>query len=89
MAKVSRFTAAGGQVPGKVILGSLVWTGGTVAGDTCLIKEVGGDTVWEGRANGTNTYIGITFTEQGISSTKGYEVQQISSGAVYLYIKEF
>jgi hypothetical protein len=89
MASVRAFTSTGQQIPGKQILASIVWTGATTAADTCQIKEIGGDIIWEGRANSTNTYIGITLTDQGLSSLKGFEVQQISSGTVFLYTKEF
>ena len=81
------FKSSGEKVDGPINLLSIIWTGSTSAGDTCTIKEIDGEEVWEGRADGSNTYLGINFPDRGIRSGVGFEVQAISSGKVFLYLR--
>lgn len=83
-----RLTAAGTQVDRPLNLVAVVWTGGTSAGDTAILKAIGGDYVWEGRASGDNTYIGISLGEDGIRLQNGLELESIAAGTIYLYFHE-
>ena len=95
MATVHKLTAAGQQILAASTTAQLnilmaIWTGSTTAGDTCTLKQVGGDEIWEGRATGVNTYLGAKFSDgpDDLHVKGGVEVQAISSGKVYVYVKE-
>lgn len=93
MADVKRFTAAGQKIEAEntgasIHLVVIVWTGPTTAGDTCILKQINGDRIWEGRAVSPQTYLGVRFPDEGISIRRGVEVESISNGSVYLYFRE-
>jgi hypothetical protein len=83
-----RLTAAGQSIDRPFNLIAIIWTGATSAGNTVILKEVGGDYVWEGRASGAHTYIGVTLPEDGVRLRNGLEVESIDAGSVYLYFQE-
>lgn len=78
-------TVVGEFIPGPLNLVGVVWTGATSAGNLCTIKEIGGDEVWEGRADGSHTYVGIRFPDDGIYIPAGVEIQTLDAGKVFLY----
>lgn len=79
---------AGDQVTPTVDLIGIIWTGATSAGDTCVLKQINGDPLWEGRADGSHTYLGVRFPDTGIRIKKGIELLSISAGKVFLYFRE-
>lgn len=70
---------------------AIVWQGATTAGDTVILNYQGGGktgAIWKGRASSAQTYLGIQFGEAGLIAPGGFIVNQISSGAVLVYLRE-
>ena len=80
-----RSVDAGDFILGPVNLVGIIWTGATSAGNICTIKEIGGEELWEGRADGTHTYVGIRFPDDGLYIKEGVEIQTLDAGKVFLY----
>lgn len=67
---------------------SLVWTGSTTVGDTCLVqKRVTNDTAWRAQTDSENTYLGLAPTHYGIHCPNGITVT-CSAGTVLVYLRE-
>ena len=76
----------------KIIAGlcveCVVWEGTTTAGDTVELKDpVTGLLFWRGRANDTNTYLGVAWSD-GLKAPNGIVLAQKSSGTVFVYPRE-
>lgn len=76
---------AGDKIVGKFRILSFLWVGVTTSGDTVQIND--GNT-WEGRTDGTQTYIGMSFQPHGLPVNGGITLTQISAGKVLVYIVE-
>ena len=88
MATAHYFTAAGQGISDPSRIHAIVWTGATAAADTCILKHRNGEFIWEGRATGANTYLGINFSaDDPLSAPNGFEVSSISAGRVYVYLE--
>ena len=88
MADVAVLTTAGQRVNRIVDITAIIWVGATTAADSVVLKEIGGDRIWEGRATGDNTYQGIRFDPDGLHVNAGIEVESISSARLYVYFRE-
>ena len=70
-------------------IGSILWEGSSNAGDTVRITDpVLGIQFWKGRANDVQTYLGATFALPGLHAPNGFKLDQLSSGAVSVYLNE-
>ena len=89
MARVQSYTTTGQKITTAARVSAIIWTGSTSAGDTCILKHIGGSNIWEGRAVGLNTYIGVSFPDHDpVAMPGGLEVATISSGTVYVYLED-
>ena len=88
MADVVSFTSIG-TLNRSVRLAAIVWAGATSAGNTVVLKEPKGNPIWEGRATGSHTYIGISLPDEGLYMPNGIEVQNIDAGTLFLYFRQF
>jgi hypothetical protein len=82
-----KLDTAGDRVEGPADLMGIVFTGGGT-NDTCIIKEIDGEEIWQGNTTTSNTYISFRFPDFGMRIRKGVEVQQIDGGKVFLYFRE-
>lgn len=88
MARVVELSEAGAQYLERAEIVAIVWVGASSAGDSIILKEVGGGRLWEGKASSTFTYQGIQFPESDpLLAPGGVEFESYSSGTVYLYLK--
>ena len=86
MAKSVILSAAGQQIARPVRITAIVWTSASAAGDTAVLKGVGGEDIWEGRATGTQTYLGISYPPgHPLVVPEGLELSALSSGRVFIY----
>jgi hypothetical protein len=69
---------------------AIIWQGQTAAGDTVQLTYQGakGGVLWTGRANDTQTYLGLNLGEAGMAAPGGFVLTQISSGTVLVYLRE-
>jgi len=68
---------------------SLIWEGSTTAGDTVELRDPKTQEIfWPGRTNDINTYLGVTFSGQGLHAPNGFYLSIIDSGRVFIYIQE-
>lgn len=66
-----------------------VWEGPSTAGDTAeVVCPVTGNRLWRGRANDVQNYVGLNAGFEGIHAPNGFLLKQISSGDVYVYLRE-
>lgn len=65
----------------------IVWVGATTASDEAILRARNGSRIWEGRATGTDTYLGIRFTDDGVLAPQGLEVDTLDSGRLYVYLR--
>ena len=78
----------GGAHPYNCRIMSIVWTGTTTAGDTCVVARIGsGATIWKGQTDTTNTYQGISLPRAGLHCPDGFSVT-CSAGTVLVYLRE-
>lgn len=71
-------------------ISTIIWEGATTAGDVCeIITYDNNKRVWKGRANDTNTYLGVGFDDHGVACPEGFRLAQITAGStVSVYLKE-
>lgn len=75
-------------VQGARIL-AVVWEGSTTAGTTAELNcPVTGRLLWVGRANDTNTYLGVNVGVEGIHAPNGFRLVSISGGRLLVYLRE-
>ena len=68
---------------------AFVWEGPSTAGDTAEIADpVSGARLWRGRANDVQNYVGLNAGFEGVHAPNGFMLKQISSGDVYVYLRE-
>lgn len=79
--------SAGTQITTPIRISSIVWSaGGRTAGDLCVIKFIGGEDIWEGRALGSQVYQGINFSaDDPVAAPGGIEVSTLAGGRVFIY----
>ena len=65
----------------------IVWVGATTASDEVILRARNGSRIWEGRATGTDTYLGIRFTDDGVLAKDGLKVDALDSGRLYVYLR--
>ena len=82
------------QVAGDVFvlparIAGVIWEGATTSGDTVLLSDpTTGKILWPGRTNTTQTYLGVSFSQEGLSAPNGFKLVQISSGRLFVYLRE-
>lgn len=70
-------------------ISALIWEGTSAAGDTCELRcAQTRSLLWAGRANDTNNYQGASVPQEGIHAPFGFELTQLSSGRVLVYLRE-
>lgn len=79
--------AAGSLTLARSQVTGIVWVGATTASDEAILRATGGSRIWEGRATGTDTYLGIRFTDDGVLAKDGLTVDALDSGRLYVYIR--
>lgn len=69
---------------------AILWVGATTAADTVRInhRDTPPTLLWEGRTDGTNTYLGANFGTHGVHAPTGFRLAQISAGRVLVYLRE-
>ncbi len=68
---------------------AMVWEGPSTAGDTAELTDPKvGIRLWRGRANDIQNYVGLNAGFEGIHAPNGFKLNQISSGDVYVYLRE-
>jgi hypothetical protein len=82
-----RLDTAGDQIIGPLEVVALVWSGATTQADSCVLKAINGEEVWRGHTDVANTYMGINFSPEGLRFEEGVELQSISAGDLYVYIR--
>jgi len=70
-------------------INAIVWEGATTSGDTVeLIDPITKYPLWAGRTSDTQTYLGVNLGERGTPAPNGFILNQISSGRLFVYIRE-
>ena len=70
-------------------ISAIIWEGSTSVGDICEIHTREGNfRIWKGRANDTQTYLGVGFGPYGIPCPSGFKLTAIGAGTVAVYILE-
>lgn len=70
-------------------LRAVVWEGASTSGDTIELRErTSGAILWRCRTADTQTYLGISWGEEGIHAPSGFRLSQISSGQILVYLAE-
>lgn len=83
------FETAGDQFTDSCCIASIVWEGATSSGDRAeLAKLQGGEVIWAGRTNTTQTYLGANLSPYGVSCPKGFHCAHLSSGRLFIYLRE-
>jgi len=66
-----------------------IWEASSTAGDTAEVTcPQTGIRLWRGRANDVQTYLGANLGYEGVHAPYGFKLNQISSGDVYVYLRE-
>lgn len=85
MASVQVVSAAG-TTTGPIRISSIIWSAATTAGDTCIVKYIGGEDIWEGRASGAQTYQGVVYPDHDpVAAPGGIEVSTLAAGRLFIY----
>lgn len=79
--------AAGTLTLQRAQVTGIVWVGATTASDEVILSARNGARIWEGRATGTDTYLGIRFADDGVLATDGLVVDALDSGRLYIYLR--
>ena len=67
---------------------AIVWDGATTSGDRVVLRHIGtNDVLWQGRANDTQTYLGINWSN-GLSAPHGFYADILMSGNLLVYLME-
>lgn len=83
------WTGVNSAYPDACRVMAVVWHGSATAGDTVRLQKRGtSKVVWAGRASDTNNYIGLSLGMYGVPCPDGFELTQISSGTVIVYLAE-
>ncbi len=83
------FTAAGQRYDLSCRILAIIWEGSTTAGDTVELRlQNPSRRFWRGRANDTNTYLGLNLGPYGLHAPHGFTLSQISAGTVWVYLSE-
>jgi len=70
-------------------ISAIIWEGATTSGDLCEIQtRLTGLRIWRGRANDTQTYLGVGFGTYGIPAPDGFKLVTLGAGTVAIYILE-
>ena len=71
---------------------AIVWVGSTTAGDEAVLRcPETHRRLWRVRTSDTNTYMGIEFSDRGITAPYGFELVRHDAGAnaeLYVYLLE-
>lgn len=68
---------------------AVVWEGSTTAGNIAELNcPVTGRLLWAGRANDTNTYLGVNMGVEGIHAPNGFKVTNLPGGRLLVYLRE-
>ena len=78
----------GDQFVDSCRIAAIVWEGGTVSGDTVVVRHRSGELLWRGRTNTTQTYQGVNLGPNGEHCPNGFFLSQISAGTVLVYIQQ-
>lgn len=91
MARVGpvRLQVAGDQYLQTARVAAIVWDSNSTSGDTVrLVDPVVGAVLWSSRTDSTQTYLGLNIGPKGMHCPNGFQLQQISSGTLYVYLAE-
>lgn len=70
-------------------IGGILWEGNTTAGDQAeIVTRDSGLRIWKGRANDTQTYLGMGFGQYGVPAPKGFRLAVLGAGSVTIYLLE-
>lgn len=78
------FTAAQDKYPFACRVLSIVWRGTTTAADVVRLRDLTPQNkiLWEGQADGTNTYQGISYPAPYLDVKGGIEVDLLPAGQI-------
>lgn len=83
------FEAQGDEFIDSGCVASIIWEGATTSGDRVEVrKREGGELIWAGRTNTTQTYLGANLGPSGVSCTKGFHAALLMSGRLLIYLRE-
>jgi hypothetical protein len=68
---------------------AIIWKGATTAGDQVVLKHrEDRQVLWEAITDTTNTYLGASLPQAGMTAPKGFYVERIDSGRLLVYLAE-
>ena len=77
------FTAAQDKYPFSCRVLAIVWRGTTTAADVARLRDLATNKIlWEGQADGTNTYQGLTYPRPHLDVKGGIEVDALPAGQI-------
>lgn len=84
------FTASGDQYPYGCRVLSITWRGTTTAADVARLRDLTNRnaTLWEGQADGTNTYQGVSFGWPGMDVKRGLSVDLLPAGQITVVLAQ-
>lgn len=84
-------TAVGDEYDRPCRIVGILWVGATTSGDVVLIKGRGltqNKTLWPGRTDVSNTYLGAIWGPPGIHAPHGFRAAMLDAGTVFVYLAE-
>jgi outer membrane protein assembly factor BamB len=75
------------QMISRTQVTGIVWVGATTASDEVVLRARNGSRIWQGRALGDDTYLGIRFADDGVLAKDGLVVETLDSGRLYVYLR--
>lgn len=83
------FLVQGDRFPESCCIATIIWEGATTSGDRVELRKLdGGELIWPGRTNTTQTYIGANLGPSGVSCSKGFHAAVLMSGRLCIYLRE-
>ena len=81
--------AVGDEYTDSARIRMIIWEGATTSADTAeIVCPLTNGTIWKGRTDATQTYLGAHFGDSGIPAPNGFRLKTLAAGTVTVYLCE-